>query len=211
MDKTCCFHLQGTCLYKEKCKNGRHDRSVGPCHFGDRCSIAAHKQLSAANATSAARTSHVASQVSAQRPQSREVVTRASHVASHLASHVSVQRPESREVVRHKKNVYIAVDVSGSMAGTGISSVKDCLREVVEKLHDDDNITLMTFNNAVSMVVDGRVKHNKSSALAEIGRLDGRGGTALFDAMVRLVDEAKKTAHKDGIMIQVPPGALPRL
>ena len=78
----------------------------------------------------------------------------------------------------------IAIDISGSMSGSRINTAKKSLIQLIQKLNDDDNITLSKFNNNVQPIF----KYQKVSQLksidyvSEIEKLKAGGGTDILKA-----------------------------
>ena len=71
----------------------------------------------------------------------------------------------------------IAIDVSGSMSGTRIDMAKKSLIQLIQKLNDEDNITISKFNQKSEQVFPYQKvsELKKSDYINEIGKLISRG------------------------------------
>ena len=78
----------------------------------------------------------------------------------------------------------IAIDVSGSMSGSRIDTAKQSLIQLIQKLNDDDNITISKFNcDSQPIFKYQKVSQLKSiDYVSEIGKLKANGGTDIFKA-----------------------------
>jgi Ca-activated chloride channel family protein len=124
----------------------------------------------------------------------------------------SLQTP-SREVVeailqlwqKEKKGcrVVLAIDVSFSMASyRKLERAREGAIELVRGLGENDSLTLLVFNNQVSVqCLDIRLDaKGKAQAVEAIGRLRPRGGTALYDAVLESCKLFDQVAERpDGV------------
>ena len=78
----------------------------------------------------------------------------------------------------------IAIDISGSMSGARINTAKQSLIQLIQKLNDDDNITISKFNNDSKPIFEyQKVSQLKSiDYVSEIEKLKAGGGTDIFKA-----------------------------
>ena len=80
----------------------------------------------------------------------------------------------------------IAIDISGSMSGSRINMAKKSLIQLIQKLNDEDNITISKFNNESEHIFP----YQKVSELkkidysSEIEKLTARGGTDILKAFI---------------------------
>lgn len=82
----------------------------------------------------------------------------------------------------------VAIDTSGSMAGSRIESVKQCLKVVINRLRVGDCLTVVGFSDAASMVLPNFVvsSDNRAHALNCIDGLVADGGTNAESAITAL-------------------------
>jgi uncharacterized protein YegL len=78
----------------------------------------------------------------------------------------------------------ISVDISGSMSGSRIDMAKKSLIQLIQKLNDEDNITISKFNeNSQQIFAYQKVSTlKKSNYISEIEKLHATGGTNILAA-----------------------------
>ncbi|MGG5890685.1 vWA domain-containing protein [Falsiroseomonas sp. HC035] len=88
-------------------------------------------------------------------------------------------RPEKAPAV----NLALAVDVSGSMAGSKIEAARRTATAVIEALTPRDRLTLVAFDSTAELLLDARAmdKAGRAAAQAAVRRLEDRGGTNLWE------------------------------
>lgn len=91
-------------------------------------------------------------------------------------------------------NLAIAVDTSGSMAGQSIEAVREGLYRMLDDLGPDDRISLISFNNDATVIVDAVSGDDDLLTLA-IGNLQATGRTNIYDGL-RVAYETVE-AHAD--------------
>ncbi len=101
--------------------------------------------------------------------------------------------------------VVLAVDVSFSMASyKKLERAREGAIELINGLGENDSLTLLVFNNKVSVLLD-EVRlgpQGRTQALEAIRSLRPRGGTALYDAVLQschLLDQSKIDTGKGSI------------
>jgi Ca-activated chloride channel family protein len=82
-------------------------------------------------------------------------------------------------------NVYLVVDVSGSMQGTKLDNAKQALSIFMEQIKGDmERVGLVTFSTGVEEVVAlDELERNRADLNQRIDRLEAGGDTALLDAV----------------------------
>jgi Ca-activated chloride channel family protein len=99
----------------------------------------------------------------------------------------------------------IAIDTSGSMAGSKIQAAQDALdRFLFELLDKDDEIFLYRFSN-VPMLLQGWTRDRQLLSRA-LGRLTPNGGTALYDAVADAVPLAQQGQHRKKALLVISDG-----
>ena len=78
----------------------------------------------------------------------------------------------------------IAIDISGSMSGSRINIAKKSLIQLIQKLNDEDNITISKFNNKSQQVFPYQKvsELKKTDYIGEIEKLKATGGTNIITA-----------------------------
>lgn len=82
-------------------------------------------------------------------------------------------------------NILLCCDVSGSMAGEGINSLKKAITHFIENKSNIDNIALMSFSNSVESYYGFDV--SQEELLQAAGSLYALGGTNIYDAVINSI------------------------
>lgn len=94
-----------------------------------------------------------------------------------------------------RRIAYLVLDVSGSMAGAGITAARQAAADYAHAIPDDVELGLIVFSSQVRVAVQATTDHAK--ALTALNSLQPAGDTALYDAVESAVQEAKKIAGAD--------------
>jgi Ca-activated chloride channel homolog len=79
----------------------------------------------------------------------------------------------------------VVVDSSGSMSGEKMDFVKSGLEQLIDSLHDEDQFSLIEFNNEASTVFPMQgVQSHRAEARDLIATLQAGGGTNVYDGLV---------------------------
>jgi VWFA-related protein len=99
----------------------------------------------------------------------------------------------------------IALDTSGSMAGSKIQAAQDALdRFLYELLDKDDEIFLYRFSN-VPMLLQGWTRDRQLLSRA-LGRITPNGGTAMYDAVADAIPMAQQGQHRKKALLVISDG-----
>ena len=96
----------------------------------------------------------------------------------------------------------IALDVSGSMSGSRIDMAKKSLIQLIQKLNDEDNITISIFNNESKPIFPYQKvsELKKIDYIPEIEKLNAHGGTDILKAFKSAYDlMSKENCNKNKI------------
>jgi Ca-activated chloride channel family protein len=86
----------------------------------------------------------------------RGLIHRRGGSARYLVARVAAPAwPKEKRRQRIPLNFAVVIDVSGSMQGDRIASAKEAARGIIECLHDDDLLTLVSFDSDVNLHVPG--------------------------------------------------------
>jgi Ca-activated chloride channel family protein len=98
-------------------------------------------------------------------------------------------------------NVYLVVDISGSMRGEKIQSAQEALRTFVEQIEGElERVGLIEFSSRVRETVTlGELKSNRTQLLSAIEALYVGGDTALLDAVDLAYESLQKQADAERI------------
>jgi VWFA-related protein len=99
----------------------------------------------------------------------------------------------------------IALDTSGSMAGSKIQAAQDALdRFLFELLDKEDEIFLYRFSN-VPMLLQGWTRDRQLLSRA-LGRITPNGGTAMYDAVADAIPLAQQGQHRKKALLVISDG-----
>jgi Ca-activated chloride channel family protein len=101
-------------------------------------------------------------------------------------------------ITKRKATVVIALDISGSMGGEKIRAATRASAEFLDRLHPEDKVVVLTFDNDVTMLDRLQLVGNNVEELsAEVISLNSGGGTALYDAVCRATRLATQQKIED--------------
>jgi VWFA-related protein len=99
----------------------------------------------------------------------------------------------------------IAIDTSGSMAGTKMDAAREALRRfVVDLLGPDDELFLYRFNENPELV-QGWTR-DRSAIIARMAAIRPNGGTALYDTVAETVAVAQAGEHRKRALVVISDG-----
>jgi Ca-activated chloride channel family protein len=100
--------------------------------------------------------------------------------------------PIKKAKARAAVNVAIVLDRSGSMQGAKMVAAKAAARQAVDRLSDDDIVSVIAYDTGVEVVVPATKARDKESIRRGIDRLVPSGNTALFAGVSKGADELRK-------------------
>lgn len=101
-------------------------------------------------------------------------------------------------------SVAIVVDTSGSMEDK-LDDVEDALKHVIESARTDDEIFLIRFSDDIQRLGEYTGRDRRAFE-SQLRRLNARGGTALYDAVVSGVAALQDARHRKRTLILVTDG-----
>jgi Ca-activated chloride channel family protein len=94
--------------------------------------------------------------------------------------------------------IFVAVDVSGSMKAA-MPTVKLAVRKFLSALRPTDRVTLVGFNDNVFTLA--RPTADLATRLAAVDRLSPWGGTALYDVIVKSIDQLGRQTGRRALVV----------
>ncbi|MBM4089427.1 MAG: VWA domain-containing protein [Planctomycetes bacterium] len=94
-------------------------------------------------------------------------------------------------------NVAIVIDRSGSMSGDKITKAREAALMAVDRLNANDIVSVVAYNDTVSVLVPATKVSDKAAIRAGIERLEAFGSTALFAGVSKGADEVRKFLSRD--------------
>lgn len=99
----------------------------------------------------------------------------------------------------------IAIDTSGSMAGTKMDAAREALRRfVVDLLGADDELFLYRFNEDPELLVGWT--RNRAALVERMATIRPNGGTALYDTVAETVAVAQAGQHRKRALVIISDG-----
>ena len=96
-------------------------------------------------------------------------------------------------------NVAIVLDKSGSMQGDKIEQAKAAAIEAVGRLGNDDIVSIVAYDNGVSVLVPATKATDRELIIGEINKIRAGGGTALFAGVSKGAAELRKFMQEDKV------------
>lgn len=93
---------------------------------------------------------------------------------------------------RSPVNLAIVLDRSSSMSGDKIERAKEAALMVVDRLTENDILSVVTYDSTVDVLVPATKVRNRDAIAARIRALRPRGSTALFAGVSRGIEEVRK-------------------
>ena len=98
--------------------------------------------------------------------------------------------PKSKK--RPAVNVAIVIDNSGSMSGQKIVQARDAAIAAVNRLRDDDIVSVVLYNSSAEVIVPATKATDRSQIIAKIKQVHAGGSTALFAGVSKGAAEVRK-------------------
>jgi Ca-activated chloride channel homolog len=89
-------------------------------------------------------------------------------------------------------NIALVIDKSGSMAGQKIEYARDAALSAVERLNRDDIVSVVAYDDSVTILVPATKASDKQAIRAGIRRLTSGGSTALYAGACKGAQEVRK-------------------
>ncbi len=93
-------------------------------------------------------------------------------------------------------NVALVLDRSGSMSGEKIEKTKEAAIAFVNRLKDDDIVSIITYDDRINVLLAATKLHNRQSVIQKIRQIRPGGSTALYAGVTAGAQELRKFADK---------------
>ncbi|MBD8606030.1 VWA domain-containing protein [Aeromicrobium sp. CFBP 8757] len=119
--------------------------------------------------------------------------------ASLLVEVTAPPLPRSERAVA--TNLVVVLDRSGSMSGAPLDHAKQSLCDVIDRLKPTDTFGLVTFDNAVDVVIPAGPVVDPARLKWEVRNVRAGGSTDLAAGLVRGLKEARRLEATDGVRV----------
>jgi Ca-activated chloride channel homolog len=96
-------------------------------------------------------------------------------------------------------NIALVLDRSGSMAGEKMDSLKEAVGYVVDRLGDDDLVSVTIFDDQVETLIPSQPAKNRDDIKTRLAGVITRGGTQISDGLSAGLVEVKKGFAADRV------------
>jgi Ca-activated chloride channel family protein len=93
-------------------------------------------------------------------------------------------------------NLCLVVDRSTSMRGVRLEHVKQAAQQIIDELHDDDTLAVVTFNDRAEVVLPSMSGVKRAQAKARIASIMASGGTEILQGIQVGMAEIEKHLNK---------------
>jgi Ca-activated chloride channel family protein len=93
-------------------------------------------------------------------------------------------------------NLCLVIDRSTSMQGARLDHVKAAAHQIIDELHDDDTLAVVTFNDRAEVILPSQPSINRARAKAQVSTIWASGGTEILQGMQTGLEEVGKRHSK---------------
>jgi Ca-activated chloride channel family protein len=94
-------------------------------------------------------------------------------------------------------NLCLVIDRSTSMQGARLDHVKGAAHQIIDELHDDDSLAVVTFNDRAEVILPSRSGINRARAKAQVSTIWASGGTEILRGMQVGLEEIERRHSKN--------------
>jgi len=96
-------------------------------------------------------------------------------------------------------NLCLVMDRSASMKGSKIENVKQAISNIIDRMHDDDYLAVVSFNETSEVLVPSQLVQDKEQLKAAVNQLTPKNGTAISTGMETGLAELRKNLSENRV------------
>ncbi|HRV91305.1 MAG TPA: DnaJ domain-containing protein [Anaerolineae bacterium] len=96
-------------------------------------------------------------------------------------------------------NLCLVLDRSTSMQGMRLQQVKEGTRQIVDRLNDDDALSVVIFSDRAEVILPSQRKVDKAMAKSIVSTIQPSGGTEMFQGLQAGLDELEKNRTNSSV------------
>ncbi|MDX2160652.1 MAG: VWA domain-containing protein [bacterium] len=101
----------------------------------------------------------------------------------------AVNHSEKRE---SRVNLTLVLDRSNSMNGVRLEKVKAAAHQIIDKLNQDDILSVVIFNDRAEVIIDAAPVKDKAALKARISMMSAFGSTEMYQGLVNGIEQNRK-------------------
>ncbi|RLC63575.1 MAG: hypothetical protein DRI80_03595, partial [Chloroflexota bacterium] len=105
---------------------------------------------------------------------------------------IEIRPASTAQAERLPLNLCLVIDRSTSMRGARLEHVKRAAHQIVDELHDDDALAVVTFSDRAEVVLPSQSNVNRTRAKAKISTIQAGGGTEILQGIRAGLAELEK-------------------
>ncbi len=109
---------------------------------------------------------------------------------------IEIQPVSAARGERLPLNLCLVIDRSTSMQGARLEHVKGAAHQIIDELHDDDALAVVTFHDRAEVVLPSQLGVNRARAKAKISTIWASGGTEILQGIRAGLAELEKRHSK---------------
>mgnify|MGYP001153920539 CR=1 FL=1 len=112
---------------------------------------------------------------------------------------IEILPTETVAQVRMPLNFGFVLDHSGSMSGAKIEQLRDAVRLAIDRMADQDLVSLVVFNDHSDVIVESEPAADRGKLRRQVDRIHAGGGTAISKGMKKGLKEIEKGLAADRV------------
>lgn len=120
------------------------------------------------------------------------------------ALRLSVRKSVAKSTTEPRLLVIFLIDKSGSMSGSRMKSVKDCMKIFLRSLPEGSYFQLMSFNRSVQKCTSEPREYNQNSLVEAqnwVNRMNASGGTNIFDSLQAAFESHPPEGYQKNVIL----------